>query len=372
MKRLKVSVWVMSSVWVLGSLLGTAQAAGMSSGSGSNNQPQANPWGGAPTYRAYPHAPAYAQGYAQGYAPHYGGYRQAYPEERNDKKSSAPWTTMNPGRMMNMMPNPMSMFGGNNPRRNGADYPPLPPHGAYPYAPHGYPGAYPYQGAVPLGQQQGAHRSAAPTAPASSQAPTQQQQQQQPTAPQLSYPAPSSNHSGSGMGYRHNQQAPSRYVQPTPNAAYGQYPQQGGGYYPQPNTPATAYQGALVDRGGYQAPPAAMQPPSMNSEKPLVDRGNFPEPPPVPDMPPMRQGFNPAMPYPNFPDRSGQQASPQANTPNYPAPASSYGGQTYNNQISPQAGQAYSIPPVAPGLDLYPGQPPKQDLRTPPPPPPSN
>ncbi len=326
----RLQMLVSASLWALTGVLSTAQAAGVSGGSSNYQQP--NLWAGAAAYYGGPpNAPAYAP-------PPY-GYAGSYPQaRRHDNTSSpAPWNAMQPHRMMNMMPNPMRMFG--NPNQPNADYPPLPPQGAYPYAHPGLypPAAYSYQGAAPLGQQ---GYGAAPT--------EAQQPHDAPPAQPPSYAAPS--RSGGGMGMGNQRQQPNYSYQHNP--AYQQaYPhQQGGGYYPQQMPSAAQHQWALVDRGGFQTPPSVMQSPAMSSEKPLVDRGNFPEPPPIPEMPPMRQGvFNTATPPVNFPQSAQtRQQAPASNAPRYAA-------RNDAEPISPQAGSAYSVPPVAPGLDMYPG-----------------
>ncbi len=352
-KTTKYSLLALSTACLL-SALPIVQAAGMSAGSSNGGEQRPNnPWGYAP--------------YGQNY-----GYGAPNTADQRNPQNTAPWGMMpSPGSMVNMMPNPTRMFNGannnnNNNRRNHANGYPQPAPGGYPYAYPpgaypGYPSAYPtypgaaappapYQGVVP-GQYSGAYRGAAPTAQSS--APQ--------SAPQPeTYPAQSNNNnSGGGMGMgsqRQNNYPPQRNQQnrqppqhnwQNPDYApnYPNYPNQGGLYAHPP--------GALMDRGDNPTPPAAMQPPGVNSsEQPLTDRGGFPDPPPVPEMPPQQQ-------YPQS----------QGNTNQYPA-TQNY-GYTAGASISPQAGGAYSVPPVAPGLDLYAGQ--KNDPHAPPPPlPPGN
>jgi len=357
MKSSNIPAIMLSSAWMLGNVLNAAQAANMSSN--NNNTQYQNPWRGTSTYGVYQYPPTYAPRY--GYGSHL--------ENNDNKKPLNSWSMMYPSHMMNMMPNPMNMFSSNE-HNNTADYPPLPVQNVYPYAhspgayPHPYQNTYPYQDIAPLGQSNGAYRGDAPTQAS--------QHEYAPPPPPKSYPAPSRNHktnhnrSGMGMNRSNQQNKHPNYFPQSQNPNYQQAYQPHRNYYPQqtPSAMQNQSQGVLVDRSSYQAPPPAMQPLTMSNEKPLVNRGNA-EPPPVPKMPPRHQGYyGSANPYPYFPQHSGQTSQTVPNTNTHTYPTQNYGNQGYGSQISPQAGSPYSIPPVSPGLDMYPGQ--NQNLQVPP------
>ncbi len=350
MRDLRCSVLALSVIWSVGALT-FVQAAGVSIG--DTHSQRNNPWG-APGYygQTYPRNPGYA-----------------YPHDRPTPAQNT-WEMPHPTRMMNMMPNPMGMLNGR--RNDPTNYPVLPPQRAYTYPPAPRRTQQSYPSADRYSQQAPAYRSPAPQRPSTSPAPRQDSYaaSQQQWSSQLG--TSRQGRSGMGMGQQPRQQP--RYnssqgfsqldeSRPQYQSPSYRYPSQ------QQSQPAS---GSLIDRGGYPAPPSAMQPPSMNAmsgERPLVNRGDYPAPPPVPNMPSMQQEQYTQRPY-SF-NQAPQYAAP---TPR-PAPSQHTHTQRYDNTpryndrprpISPQAGSPYSIPPVSPGLDLYPEY---ESLQPPPPPP---